>query len=111
MRPRRHREIRRPSHCPWCGRGRQEAADLGALLEAQRRAIEKQIQRQLTFDFAESEGAQRRQWENDRKHMAERLESLEREIETEPPELEDLYRVTLRRLEPVGLVYLWPTTR
>ncbi len=32
-------------------------------------------------------------------------------IESEPPELEDLYRVTLRRLEPVGLVYLWPTTR
>ena len=25
--------------------------------------------------------------------------------------IEDLYRVVLHRLEPVGLVYLWPETR
>ena len=92
-------------------RGRQEAADLRGLLEDQRRALEREVQRQLTFEFAAAEREQRRQWENDRQHMEERLEGIDREIESEPPQLEDLYRITVRRLEPVGLVYLWPTSR
>ena len=29
----------------------------------------------------------------------------------EPAEIRGLYEVSLRRLEPVGLVYLWPETR
>ncbi len=32
------------------------------------------------------------------------------ELETEPDELVSLFAVSLRRLVPVGLVYLWPTT-
>jgi hypothetical protein len=43
--------------------------------------------------------------------MQGRLQALERELESEPAEIEALYRVSLQRLEPVGLVYLWPTTR
>lgn len=92
-------------------RGRQEAAELRELLESQRKALEREVARQLSFEFTETERDQRRQWENDRRHMAERLERIDREIEAEPPQLEALYRVTLRRLEPVGLVYLWPASR
>ena len=36
---------------------------------------------------------------------------LQKELTTEPPQIADLYRIVLRRLEPVGLVYLWPETR
>jgi hypothetical protein len=43
--------------------------------------------------------------------MNERLKAIGEELEREPRELQALYDVVLERLEPVGLVYLWPTTR
>jgi hypothetical protein len=43
--------------------------------------------------------------------MERRLDRLAKEIETEPAELPALYRVATRKLEPVGMVYLWPGTR
>ncbi len=92
-------------------RGKKEAAELRQLLQDQRRAIEKELQVQLAFEFTDAERAQRRQWQNDRQHMAERLQRIDREIADEPAELEDLYRVLKPRLEPVGLIYLWPASR
>lgn len=92
-------------------RGRKEAADLRQILEEQRHALEKESRRQLAFHFEPSEKAQLRQWNNDRQHMVDRLASIDREIDHEPPQLEALYHVAVRRLEPVGLVFLWPTSR
>ena len=43
--------------------------------------------------------------------MKERLQQLRQELESEPEQVKALYKVALKRLEPVGLVYLWPTTR
>ena len=43
--------------------------------------------------------------------MDQRLTAIDREIETEPDQIKDIYRVVLQRLEPVGLIYLWPETR
>jgi hypothetical protein len=43
--------------------------------------------------------------------MGERLVSIQLELELEPPQIEALYKVALRRLEPVGMVVLWPETR
>lgn len=43
--------------------------------------------------------------------MEDRLVSIQREIETQPQQIEKLYEVVLPRLEPVGLVVLWPETR
>jgi hypothetical protein len=43
--------------------------------------------------------------------MNARLSEIDGEIETQPRDIEGLYQVMLRRLEPVGLVYLWPSTR
>ena len=40
--------------------------------------------------------------------MTERLAELAQEREREPARIEALYQVALRRLSPVGLVYLWP---
>ncbi len=37
-----------------------------------------------------------------------RLAQFDRDLETEPPRLRDFYEVKARRVEPVGLVYLWP---
>jgi hypothetical protein len=93
-------------------RARTESEALRKILEDQRAAIRQTLQgQQLAFDFTEADKDQRIQFEQDRKHMTARLSEIDGEIETQPREIEGLYQVMLRRLEPVGLVYLWPTTR
>jgi hypothetical protein len=39
-----------------------------------------------------------------------RLEQFTRDIEREPQRIRDRYEVRATRVEPVGLVYLWPET-
>ena len=95
------------------GRGNTEADALRRILHDQRQAILDVIEGriQLAFDFVEQDKDQRRQFEDDRKHMEGRLTAIDKEIDTEPAQIKDLYRVVLKRLEPVGLIYLWPETR
>ncbi|MCB9583641.1 MAG: hypothetical protein H6717_41795 [Polyangiaceae bacterium] len=90
-----------------------ESEALRKILKAQRERIEKTIQenRQQALQFSDTEREQREQFEQDRKHMEARLDRIAKEIETEPREIETLYQIEARRVEPVGLVYLWPTTR
>lgn len=57
------------------------------------------------------EAPQRRQFDDDRKHIEQRLREIDKETATEPAQIEWLYRVVLPRREPVGLIYLWPVTR
>ncbi|MGO9833387.1 MAG: DISARM system SNF2-like helicase DrmD [Polyangiaceae bacterium] len=87
-----------------------ESEALRQILEAQRSAIEKTLHGpvQLGLEFGEREKSQLTQ---DRKHMAIRLTAIAKEISSEPEAIGRTYEVVLRRLEPVGLVYLWPTTR
>jgi hypothetical protein len=94
-------------------RGRAEADALRGILEQQRDTIRAAIleREQLTLAFEDSEREQREQFEHDRKHMEERLAAIDQELATQPEELEALYRVALTRIEPVGLVFLWPETR
>lgn len=95
-------------------RGREEADALRRILEDQREAINRELRgHQLPIDFGESETekTQRAQWDADRKHMEQRLRRIDDEIATEPAQIESLYNVALRRLEPVGLIILWPETR
>jgi hypothetical protein len=92
-------------------RGASEAEALRRILKDQRAAIARTLEgRQLEL-FSDLAPDERRQWENEKIHMQSRLVSIERELETEPVDIEALYRVSLQRLEPVGLVYLWPVTR
>ncbi|WP_437580575.1 DISARM system SNF2-like helicase DrmD [Sorangium sp. So ce887] len=94
-------------------RGAKEAEDLRQILKDQRVEIEKQLSVQLgLFDHLEDETMkpQREQLDSERQDMKKRLASIEDEIRDEPADLEALYHVSLKRLSPVGLVYLWPTT-
>jgi len=91
-------------------RGAKEAKDMKEILEAQRKRIAstaKQNQDATLFDFAEDE---KRQLEADRRHWKRRLSQIEQELQREPERIEKLYQVKARRIEPVGLVYLWPVT-
>lgn len=95
-------------------RGLEEAGQLEEILHRQRDAIRQQLQLkapQLAFAFAELTKVEQKQVEADRKYMEHRLEAIDREIVEEPEDLKSLYQVSLRRLQPVGLVVLWPRTR
>lgn len=94
-------------------RGKEEAASLRRILEAQKAGISKEMKgaHQLALHFTDAERAQREQLEQNLAYWRERLSRIDQEIEHEPPQLEALYEVALRRLEPVGLVYLWPEVR
>jgi hypothetical protein len=92
-------------------RGEQEAADMRAILEAQRARIVataakyEQPQSLLPFDAGEL-----RQIEANKRYWSRRLDDLAGEIETEPARIRASYEVKATRFEPVGLVYLWPVT-
>ncbi|MGC8551527.1 MAG: DISARM system SNF2-like helicase DrmD [Phycisphaerae bacterium] len=93
-------------------RGTAEAAAMRRLLEDQQKRIQQTAQsfqsgrsQQLAMAFGEAE---RRQLDADRRYWNKRLESLTREIREQPERISALYRIHARRIEPVGLVYLWP---
>jgi hypothetical protein len=91
-------------------RGVREAAEMKQLLIEQRDSIllkEKQDIYQLSLFNAD----ELRQLEADRRHWRVRIAQLEAEINTEPQRIEEIYQVKADRIEPVGLVYLWPVSK
>lgn len=91
-------------------RGDEEAKSLTALLEGQKSRIAKAAgnvdPKQLTLPGVGED--ERRERAADRRHWATRLAGLERELREEPQRLQKSYEVRAHRIEPVGLVYLWP---
>lgn len=97
-------------------RGVDEGEKLKRILEGQRVAIQnvlfgKTPQLQFEFKDTEDDRRQKKQIAEDRREMERRLKAIDYEIEAEPPEMATSYDVVLPRLVPVGLVYLWPSTR
>lgn len=91
-------------------RGKEEAASLRALLVTQRDRI-LAAERELDGpQFLLFEDDERKQLRLDRIHRSRRLQELEREIEEEPRRVQNGYSIAASRLDPVGLVYLWPVT-
>jgi SNF2 family DNA or RNA helicase len=96
-------------------RGGEEAKALTHLLETQRARIskaavdaEKDDPNQYLLPGVLDE--ERRERQADRRHWSARLDRLEREIADEPARIRASYEVRAHRLEPVGLIYLWPAT-
>ncbi len=93
-------------------RGDKEAAGMREILLDQRKRLGATAEKyredsQLTLGFNEEE---RRQLEANRRHWDKRLAALTVELEREPARIREVYAVRATRLEPVGLVYLWPVT-
>ncbi len=88
-----------------------EAKAMREILETQQKHLEatvaKHDQETQLHLFKDEE---RRQLESNRRYWGSRLESLRNELETEPDRIRGIYEVKARRVEPVGLVYLWPIT-
>ena len=94
-------------------RGEREARQLAETLTAQRQRVVQELarhdaeHRQLTLGFKAEET---RQLEADLRHWQRRLERFDRDLTSEPERIRAFYEVRAQRVEPVGLVYLWPET-
>ena len=93
-------------------RGEREARDLRETLERQRERVREELAKvegnrieQLTLGFDEEE---KRQLEADVRSWRSRLAQFDRDLGVEPDRIREFYEVKARRIEPVGLVYLWP---
>ncbi|HEY6341964.1 MAG TPA: DISARM system SNF2-like helicase DrmD [Bryobacteraceae bacterium] len=89
-------------------RGNEEAEAMLRILEAQRKQIEAKQKADLQLVFESMEEEVRRQREAERRFQNERLERLPEERATEPERIRAIYNVQASRVEPVGLIYLWP---
>ncbi|KAA1258073.1 RNA polymerase-associated protein RapA [Rubripirellula obstinata] len=97
-------------------RGTAEAKAMREILETQRKHISDTIKRiskldpnQMRFDFGEIDD-ELLQLDANKRYWAKRLEELRDELKTEPDRIASIYDVQAKRIEPVGLVYLWPVT-
>ena len=93
-------------------RGRTEADALRVALDAQKRRVLAERDRhdadQLTLRLQIDD--ERRQLKANRDYWDRWLANADHDLEKEPARILDFYRVATTRLEPVGLVYLWPVT-
>ena len=91
-------------------RGDREAVLMREILVKQQKHIRdklaKEPEKSLFDEFEEI----KRQMEAERRAWERRLESLDRELVGEPERIRNMFTVKAQRIEPVGLVYLWPVT-
>jgi superfamily II DNA or RNA helicase len=94
-------------------RGTKEAESLRETLGRQQQRVARELKRrqaesnQMRLDFAEEE---RRQLAANMANWERRLEQFDHDMKTEPERLAAFYEIQATRIEPVGLVYLWPET-
>ena len=94
-------------------RGAREEKNLRETLERQRERVREELAKneggfeQFTLDFGDEE---KRQLESDMRSWRIRLEQFDRDLEREPQRIRAFYEVRAKRVEPVGLIYLWPET-
>ncbi|MCY4633086.1 MAG: hypothetical protein OXG04_01015 [Acidobacteria bacterium] len=94
-------------------RGEREARDLDVTLRRQHERIVDELDRhegqyaQITLDFDDDE---RRQLQTNMRYWRTRLDQFDRDLKQEPGRIRAFYEVQAPRVEPVGLVYLWPET-
>ena len=99
-------------------RGEREERALRDTLERHRDQVEAELARherdytQLLLDFQGPDARQlredTRQLDANMRHWRTRLDQFEQDLEREPARVREFYEVKVQRVEPVGLVYLWP---
>ena len=93
-------------------RAEREAEQIVAILQDQLQAIAAREQKfesdnqQLRLEGMEE--PERRQLDIERRGWRKRFTEIPAEIEAEPQRIRQAYNIALTRIEPVGLVYLWP---
>ena len=94
-------------------RGEAEAKDLRETLERQQARVQQELEKhedkldQMTLGF---DAQERRELEANMRAWRIRLGQFKNDLEQEPGRIRRFYEVRAKRVEPVGLVYLWPDT-
>ena len=94
-------------------RGEREERELRETLERHRDQVKEQLARyeenfeQLSFGF---DAKERRELNANIQHWRRRLRQFDDDLKQEPSRVREFYQVKVQRVEPVGLVYLWPET-
>lgn len=94
-------------------RGEGEATSLRETLIDQRKRVVEELERheleyrQLSLGYAKEE---ERQLQANMNHWRLRQDQFEHDLANEPDRIREFYVVRAQRVEPGGLVYLWPET-
>jgi DNA-binding transcriptional regulator YiaG len=95
-------------------RAEAEAKAMLEILETQKKHLGETVARyerpEAQLRFQEFNEEERRQLESNQRYWGKRLSDLDKELGTEPDRIRSLYEVRAQRVEPIGLVYLWPVT-
>ncbi|MDA8118304.1 MAG: DISARM system SNF2-like helicase DrmD, partial [Actinomycetota bacterium] len=91
-------------------RGTREALAMHEILAAQQRRVQATIDKNWEAPLQGLEADEIRQYEANRRHWTRRIEAIDRELQSEPARIRDTYQIKATRIDPVGLVYLWPVT-
>jgi hypothetical protein len=107
---RRGRELAEGATRMLAERGEREAQAMRTILQEQQKRIAATVEKHRDHTPGLFDQEETRQLEADRRHWGRRLLAIEQELGTEPDRIRDIYVVKAHRIEPVGLVYLWPVT-
>lgn len=102
-------------------RGEVEAGELVRILEDQRKRVVAELEQSAKDDWFQlplpleeearrNEELERRQRKHDIKYWQDWLENVDGDLKREPARIHDFYSVRSHRIEPIGLVYLWPAS-
>lgn len=105
----RARDLQADAEARLADRGRIEADALLKILQDQKKRVQSELGRtdfdQMLLDFNEDE---KRQLSSNRRYWERWLEQADKDIREEPERIRSFYQVSSSRLQPAGIVYLWP---
>ncbi len=111
---RRGQELAEGARIALAKRSDQEAKAMVEILELQKKRVSQTAEKfrtpQLEFEFGDFDQDERRQLDSNKRHWEKRLAAIDRELTTEPERIRSVYDVKAQRIEPVGLIYIWPVT-
>ena len=91
-------------------RGQKEAKEMTQLLIEQRDRILEQEAKSKTTQLSFFNLKEQEQLGADIRHWQKRLAQIDRELDSEPQRIEGIYQVKASRIDPVGIVYLYPVS-
>jgi hypothetical protein len=91
-------------------RGLKEATEMKKIFEQQQQRILARQQETQAIQLSLFPEEEQRQVDADRRSWQKRLQSLSEELVKEPTRIEAIYQVKAVRVEPVGLMYLYPVS-
>jgi hypothetical protein len=93
-------------------RGTREGAEMVKVLEAQRQRITETKKSRQQLELLGMTPTQvrdaERQFDAEKRYWDKRLGLIDNELVTEPARIRNVYDVKVSRVEPLGLIYLWP---